>query len=89
MEFYYKTHQKFGRDVDQNRLVSIHQKNFIESAIEQSDIIKIGIIKVKYPKLSLVDCTLANIGLVKNATVVTTEEPITKVEKLRVIKLDF
>ena len=88
-EFFYKTCQKLGKQVAEIRITALRHSDIIEEPLEENDIVHTGMLKIKYPELSLADCVVANLGIKHKATVVTTEKEMTGIEGLKVIKLDY
>lgn len=88
-EFFYKTWQKLGERIAQFRVVNLRKSKIIELELNQNDVFSVGTFKVNYPYFSLADCILLALAKRDMATIITTEEPITKLQKIKSIKLDY
>lgn len=88
-EFFYKTCQKLGKEVAQIRLVALRQVPIIEESISESDVLGIGMLKVKHSNLSLADCVLIQLAKKYNATILTTEREITTIKGVKAKKIIF
>ena len=88
-EFFYKTCQKLGKQIAEIRITALRHTNIQEKPLEENDVVSTGMLKIKFPELSLADCIVVNLGEKSKATVITTEREITRVEGLKTIKLDF
>ena len=87
-EFYYKTWQKFGEQTAKVRTITLQNSNNREIFIASSEIYDLGRLKVKYPKLSLVDAEVLVLGKRENAIILTTDTYLTEVTK-KITKLDY
>ncbi len=88
-EFFYKTCQKLGKRVAQIRLVALRQVPIIEEPISEEEVLGIGMLKVKHSNLSLADCVLIQLAKRYDATILTTEKPITTVKGIKAKKIPY
>ncbi|MHA1971923.1 MAG: PIN domain-containing protein [Candidatus Hodarchaeales archaeon] len=88
-EFFYKTTQKFGKQVAQIRLVALRQIPIIEEPMTEVDVLGIGLLKVKHRRLSLADCVIVHLAEKRRAMILTTEEEITKLKGVKAKKILF
>ena len=86
-EFFFKTCQKLGKEVAQIRLVALRQVPIIEEPISEEEVLGIGMLKVKHSNLSLADCVLIQLAKRHQATILTTEKPITTVKGIKAKKI--
>ena len=87
-EFYYKTWQKFGKQAAQVRTITI--SNLMEEiALEPVDKFEIGELKIKNSQLSIVDAVILTLSRKHNATLLTTDTPLSKVKGYSAIKLKY
>ena len=88
-EFFYKVCQKFGKDVALVRLALIRRTGISEEEMPHQEVINVGLLKLKYPRLSLADCIIANLAIGRRAKLLTTEDELAGVAGLKVEKLEF
>lgn len=89
VEFYYKTWQKFGERAAQMRVINLKEYGLEEIQFDGSDIYKIGGIKVRDNKLSIVDSVILALAKKSKATILTTDTPISNVSGYKVKKLEY
>ena len=87
-EFYYKTWQKFGEQAAKVRTITLQNSKNKEVFIDSSEIYDVGRLKVQYPQLSMVDAQILVLGKRENATILTTDEYLTRVTN-QIIKIDY
>lgn len=71
------------------RITALRHSSLQEIPLEEKDVVSTGILKIKYPELSLADCVVVNLGKKHKATVITTERRILRVKGLKAIKLEY
>ena len=89
MEFYYKITAQLGKKTARYYVVSLRSSKNTEIILGENDIFSAGDYKSKYSNLSIIDSMLAAISNKLNATILTTETPLTKIKQLRAIKLNY
>ncbi len=82
-EFYYKVCQKFGRET---AMVRFHQtQTILEEVVAEGELAEsAGLNKCRYSHLSLADALAAALTERLGATLLTTDEALTKVTEIRV-----
>jgi predicted nucleic acid-binding protein len=89
VEFYYKHWQKFGYQSAQTKTLTLQQTNFSEYKPLDTDVFNIGKLKIKHPRLSLVDCYLIVAAINTSSTILTTDGLIKDIAKSKVVKLEY
>ncbi len=87
-EFYYKTCQKFGEQAAQIRTLALLEI-LEEITMTSDDKFEVGELKVKNSELSMVDAVILTLTERYRATLLTTDEPLTRVKGYKILKLDY
>lgn len=87
-EFYYKTWQKFGQQAAELRCISItdHMK---EIELKSEDKFNVGELKVKNTELSIVDAVILTLSDKLGTTLLTTDQPLSKIRGYACVKLNY
>ncbi len=88
-EFYYLHWREYGARLARMRLESIINSSLTTLTLDENVIFKVGELKVKNPKLSLADAVLVALSKSNNSTIITTDNPLTKIKGIKAKKIDY
>jgi predicted nucleic acid-binding protein len=88
-ELYYLQWREYGARLARMRLESIINSSLETLSLDENAIFKVGEMKVKHPELSLADAVLVALSKNSNSTILTTDNPLTKIKGIKSKKIDY
>lgn len=88
-EFYYKTQEAFGKKIADYRLLLLQDSKSKLVSIDFDDIAKIGRLKSKNRKLSMVDCVIGILAERLSATIITTDKEFANIKNIKSFKIEY